>query len=256
MLNVLMEVYLTYVFYTALNSSIQSFSIPIFEYSTTNAMCSLSRIQLEMRPTKLTRRGFVGGIGLLAGTAATGTVVARRRRKGQNDDSSGSLETLSDAERAGIRYMREEEKLARDVYLTFYEKWGLTIFDGIANSEQRHTDAIKNLIDKYGLGDPYRDAIGSFTNDELQSLYDSLVARGLESPTEALMVGGLIEETDIIDIQEFIDQTDNDDIITVYSNLMESSKNHLSAFVDVLAKRGIDYEPQVLSQETYERIIA
>jgi len=152
--------------------------------------------------------------------------------------------------------MREEEKLARDVYLTFYEEWGLTIFDRIANSEQRHTDVIKNLIDKYGLDDPYRDAIGSFTNDELQSLYDSLVARGRESPTEALIVGGLIEETDIVDIQDFIDQTDNDDIITVYSNLIESSENHLSAFVDVLAKRGIDYEPQVLSQETYDRIVA
>lgn len=70
------------------------------------------------------------------------------------------------------------------------------------------------------------------------------------------MVGGLIEETDMVDIQEFIDQADNDDIITVYSNLMESSENHLSAFVDVLATRGIDYEPQVLSQETYERIIS
>ena len=219
-------------------------------------MYDVSTVQLEMRPTKLTRRGFVGGIGLLAGTAATGTAVARRRRKGQSGGSSGSLESLSDAERAGIRYMREEEKLARDVYLTFYEEWGLTIFDRIANSEQRHTDVIKNLIDKYGLDDPYRDAIGSFTNDELQSLYDSLVARGRESPTEALIVGGLIEETDIVDIQEFIDQTDNDDIITVYSNLIESSENHLSAFVDVLAKRGIDYEPQVLSQETYDRIVA
>lgn len=49
--------------------------------------------------------------------------------------------------------MREEEKLARDVYLTFGEKWGLTLFTNIAKSEQTHTDAVKTLLDRYEIKD-------------------------------------------------------------------------------------------------------
>lgn len=35
--------------------------------------------------------------------------------------------SLSSAEEAGILLMREEEKLARDVYLTLYEKWNIPV---------------------------------------------------------------------------------------------------------------------------------
>jgi hypothetical protein len=44
--------------------------------------------------------------------------------------------TLSPEEAAGLAYMREEEKLAHDVYLALYEQWGSTIFRSIASSEQ------------------------------------------------------------------------------------------------------------------------
>ena len=35
-----------------------------------------------------------------------------------------------------------------------YKMWGLTIFSNIASSEQKHMDAIKTLLDRYGLDDP------------------------------------------------------------------------------------------------------
>jgi hypothetical protein len=38
--------------------------------------------------------------------------------------------------------MREEEKLAHDVYMTLYEKWGQQIFKNIAASEETHTNAV------------------------------------------------------------------------------------------------------------------
>ena len=38
----------------------------------------------------------------------------------------------------GLSYMREEEKLARDVYLALYEKWGIRTFLNIAKAEQQH----------------------------------------------------------------------------------------------------------------------
>jgi hypothetical protein len=41
---------------------------------------------------------------------------------------------LSDAEKASLTLMREEEKLARDVYVYVYDIWGTPIFSNIATS--------------------------------------------------------------------------------------------------------------------------
>ncbi len=45
----------------------------------------------------------------------------------------------------------EEEKLARDVYESFYVKWGAAEFSNIAASEQRHLNSVLRLVEKYGL---------------------------------------------------------------------------------------------------------
>ena len=136
---------------------------------------------------------------------------------------------LSDAEAASLLFMREEEKVARDVYAKMYELWGMPIFQNIAGSEQMHMDQIKQLLDRYGLTDPAL-APGQFTDPTIQALYDQLVAQGSVSLANAMNVGVLIEQTDIADLQERIAQTDNADIEMVYTNLMNGSYNHLSAF--------------------------
>ena len=88
---------------------------------------------------------------------------------------------LTEAEEHYILYMREEEKLARDVYLTLYETWGAEIFANISDSEQRHMDAVKSLITRYGLVDPVvDDTLGAFTNPDFELLYDQLVEDGSE----------------------------------------------------------------------------
>ncbi len=66
-----------------------------------------------------------------------------------------SYQALNSSEVQGILYMREEEKLARDVYLKLYEMWKLPIFKNIAESEQIRMDLVKALIIKYNLTDPY-----------------------------------------------------------------------------------------------------
>ncbi len=162
---------------------------------------------------------------------------------------------LSEEERESILYMREEEKLARDVYLYLYNKWELQIFQNIARSEQRHMDMVKVLIDRYGLEDPAKER-GVFTNPELQALYDELIERGSRSLEEALKVGALIEEVDIKDLKEWLSKVDNADIIQVYENLMRGSRNHLRAFTSVLRQYGVTYQPQVLSMEEYTSIIS
>ena len=164
---------------------------------------------------------------------------------------------LSNVEAEGLLYMREEEKLARDVYLTLFEQWSATTFQNISNSEQTHTDAVKVLIDRYGLEDPAAGKdIGAFTNTTLQELYDELVEEGKQSLSRALRVGALIEEIDILDLKECIAQTDKTNVKLVYENLMKGSRNHLRAFVSTLENRtGETYEPQHLSNEIYDPII-
>ncbi len=136
---------------------------------------------------------------------------------------------LTTEESAGLLYMREEEKLARDVYNQMYTLWGQQIFQNIASSEQTHMDQVKLLLDRYGLTDPALDP-GKFTDPTLQKLYDQLIAQGSVSLNEALKVGILIEQTDINDLQTRLTHTDNTDIQLVYNNLMHASYNHLSAF--------------------------
>ena len=153
------------------------------------------------------------------------TVPAVSEGAGKN----GRSQALTTEEAEGLLFMREEEKLARDVYNVLYNRWGLQIFANIAESEQRHTDAVLYLLGKYDLDDPAM-APGEFWDKCLQDLYDSLILKGLTSITDAIEVGVIIEETDIIDIKHLLDQTNKDDIIQVYNNLLDGSYSHLDAF--------------------------
>jgi len=137
--------------------------------------------------------------------------------------------TLTDAEIATLMHMREEEKVARDVYNKFYELYNMPVFRNIAISEQRHMDAVLNLIVGYGLTDPVAGkGAGEFT-PAFQGLYDELIARGTNL-TEALKVGVAIEELDIADLEEAIESTEVATLLRVYNNLLAASKNHLNAF--------------------------
>ncbi|UCE84343.1 MAG: DUF2202 domain-containing protein [Deltaproteobacteria bacterium] len=164
--------------------------------------------------------------------------------------------TLSSTEAGTLTFMREEEKLARDVYLVMFACWGSKIFINIADSEQNHMDAIKTLLDKYGLPDPVYQEIGVFNDSNLQELYEQLESQGEVSKLDALMVGALIEEIDIEDLQTAIDQTDRKDLQRVYRNLMNCSENHLRAFVSQIERLGVNYEVQHLPQEIVDEILA
>ncbi len=155
-----------------------------------------------------------------------------------------------------LRFLREEEKLARDVYITLGEHWDLPIFFNIASSEQVHTDRVKALLDDFGIPDPVADErVGVFDDSKLASLYEELVAQGTVSLTDALVVGATVEDLDIKDIAEMMERTDDADVLTVYSALMCGSRNHMRAFVSQLQSRGVEYEAQYISQQQLNDII-
>ncbi len=199
-------------------------------------------------------------LALLGGALAifqptTGSTVVQESAE-QALETEPSTATLTPEEIDGILWMREEEKLARDVYLTLYEMWGLQVFKNIAASEQRHMNAMLRLIEAYGLEDPAQDQVGVFTNPELQELYNQLIEMGSRSVVDAILVGALIEETDIVDIQKWINVTDNPDVVQTYQNLMNGSANHLRAFSSQYERiTGEQYQPQILSAETYLQLI-
>ena len=164
--------------------------------------------------------------------------------------------SLSDAEKKGLLLMREEEKLARDLYLSLYEKWGTRSFSNIAKSEQHHMDSVKILLDRYGLTDPVRsDRRGKFSDPALQKAYDDLLKQGLTSRAEAAKVGALVEEMDIKDLREAIALTDNKDLKLVYVNLEKGSRNHLRAFGRQLARENVHYTASHMPQAEVEKIM-
>jgi len=194
---------------------------------------------------------IIGLLSLLAlGTYAPSPAAAQ---------THGSIPTaqLSDAEIENLLFMREEEKLARDVYLTLSQSWGLPIFQNIARSETTHMAALKTLIDRYGLADPALSETGVFTDPTLQQLYDQLVSEGSQSLADALRVGAAIEEIDILDLQTHLAETEQADIQQVYGLLLKGSRNHLRAFTTTLQRQtGQTYQPQYLDPADYEDIVS
>lgn len=165
-------------------------------------------------------------------------------------------ESLSEQEITGLLLMREEEKLAYDVYTTLYDFWGQSIFYNIAQSEQTHQATLDTLITKYHLTNPTEGkGAGVFRNIELQALYTSLVEQGKESLTEALTVGIAIEELDIRDLRNLSEEADNEDLLLAYANLEKGSRNHLRSFTHILQKNGGDYQAQYLTDEEVKAII-
>jgi hypothetical protein len=164
---------------------------------------------------------------------------------------------LSEAERQGLIFMREEEKLAHDVYVAMSEVWDIPIFNNISRSESVHMEAVLGLLDKYKIPDPVSDTEpGKFTNADFTKLHQTLVNQGNNSLIEALEAGAFIEETDIADLRERMIQTDNEDLKMVYDNLLSASYRHLRAYIRNLAFREASYAPQRLSKQEFDEILS
>ena len=168
------------------------------------------------------------------------------------------LETsaLSQQEVDDLKFLREEEKLARDVYLFSFDKYGEAIFNSISQSEQQHMDQVLLLLNTYQLSDPASTERGVFTNQALQGLYADLTAQSSISLVEALKVGATIEDLDINDIDDFESKTNQADILNVYDKLKCGSRNHIRNYVSQLVLNSFDYAPQFISLDEFTEIIA
>ncbi len=224
----------------------------------------INKIYLYLK--KITMRKTLVSLAVLAVLAGTATFAWGRfggfyhsntNSYFTNPVYTAPVASLTDEEKEALLKMRQEEKLARDVYLTLYEKYGLRVFANIAKSEQRHTDMVKYLLTKYWLEDPITDdTVGVFKDQSFTDLYNQLVAQGSQSVVDALKVGATIEDLDIKDLEDELTLTDKADLQTVFTNLKYGSYNHMRAFVRLLQAYGSDYQPQYISQEEFDSILA
>lgn len=162
---------------------------------------------------------------------------------------------LSAAETEGVLLMREEEKLARDLYSALYDIWGVPIFANIARSEQTHMDWMGLILERYSLADPLPAGDGTYRNPDLQNIYDELLEKGSRSLADAFLVGAAVEELDIADLERLTRESDNDDLRIVYQNLNKGSRNHLRSFNAQLSRESEVYTPVHIDEALYRAIV-
>ncbi|MBU6288589.1 MAG: DUF2202 domain-containing protein [Chloroflexi bacterium] len=162
--------------------------------------------------------------------------------------------SLPAAERDGLIWMREEERLAHDVYFALARRWGNGPFSNIGAAEATHSEAVRLLIDRYGVADPASGTVvGNYGNPIFSRLYQELVTTGSASYVDGLKVGARIEELDIRDLEAR--ESTLPDIASVYAELERGSRNHLRAFVRQIERHGAQYAPMYLTIEAYDAII-
>lgn len=176
----------------------------------------------------------IGAAMLVTGVAGT---TALQANGGRTSTTTEPVE-LTDEQKDRLFYIFQEEKVARDVYITLGEQYPEeNTFALIQLSEQSHIEAAQGLCDTYGVDTSYvsLDVVGQFELPVLQQLYDTCVAQGSISLLDGLKVGELIELTDITDLEHAeIDMPE--DVVKVYESLKAGSLNHLDAFRRAIAR--------------------
>jgi hypothetical protein len=169
-----------------------------------------------------------------------------------NDEN---LTPLTELEKNDLLFLREEEKLARDIYIYAYTKYQNTVFNSISQSEQKHMDNVLSILNQYSIPDPASTQIGVFNNAALQSLYNQLKSQVDISASESLKVGATIEELDINDIDNFIANTSNSQLLNMYEKLNCGSKNHIRSFTSQIILSGNVFVPQYITVQEYNTIL-
>ncbi len=162
---------------------------------------------------------------------------------------------LSPAAQAALRFQIDEERMARELYQSFGQKWDFQPFRMIPRSEAQHEAVLRQLATRAGMPAPSATA-GRFDSEEVQLRFEALLALGLESPDSALRAGAFVEEQDIVDLDTLLAATDSPALKATVTALRTASTHHLRAFVGTLQARGVTYEPKLLKADEFKAIVA
>jgi len=180
-----------------------------------------------------------------------------------NNYSNG--QNLTQELKDALAYMGNEERLAYDVYMNLYDYHLKNSGDAIrqlqniaTRSENTHIKIVQNLVRRYNISaddltiveDPIANSSisqedmprGKYDVPEIQELYDTLYAKGIQSRQDALEVGCMVEVTDIDDLNEYIKYAKDSnatDILEGFKFLRDGSYRHYWAFDRGLKDMGI-----------------
>lgn len=176
--------------------------------------------------------------GVIENLGATGSTLPGGGEPGEPGKTGETAEQRQIRE--DLEFTLEEERMARDLYTAFGEKWpNARPFQNIPRSEQQHMNLVVAQMDRLGIEHDVENTVpGVFRNQEIQALYDGWLARGMTTQREAFVAGKELEERDIADIQAVIDRTEDPELVAMYEQLLQGSRNHLAAFERQLAGGG------------------
>jgi hypothetical protein len=151
----------------------------------------------------------------------------------------------------------------------------------MAENKENSNCAVKELLQKYRVSVPrVNHNVGVFSwgiyGRYFTEKYLVLTDQGTSSPLGALYVGAFIEELSILDIKQCpkvlvdinngineasacgMNYTDNPDVLGIYADLLDESREHLRLLVTDIEKiigTG-KYQPQVLQQDEVDAILS
>ncbi|MDM7934182.1 MAG: DUF2202 domain-containing protein [Methanothrix sp.] len=167
----------------------------------------------------------------------------------------GDEEVAGPAVARGMQFIWEEEKTARDLYISLYRETNLSIFMELVRSEQSHMDQVRGLMERHGVSAPLPEEPGVLENQTLIQIYNELLTEGRRSGVDALRAAATFEEVSIIDLKRELAATKDEDIRAVYQGLLAGSRKHLRSYVADLREEGIDYSPKHLDRAEFDEII-
>lgn len=151
--------------------------------------------------------------------------------------------------------IREDEKVARDLYTSFSALYPASVqIAKIKTAEDSHIACIEAVLDYYEISYPAMTATGVFEDAERQALYNDLVDKSA-TLLETFGTMAVIEEETVLAYKSVQSEITNENISLVVANMIKASSNHLKAAVRQITALGGSYTPSYLSAEEFDAII-
>lgn len=142
-------------------------------------------------------------------------------------NKSDRTSVLTEEQKDMLFFIYQEEKVARDVYMTLGQMYNNESTFGLMKmTEEKHLDCARRLCDIYGVDTSSVDesVIGAFESPLLKMLYDTYIEKGRSSLRDALEMAEFIGASDL-DMIEHASVGMPSDVVSVYEKLKKGSLN-------------------------------
>lgn len=178
----------------------------------------------------MSRRGLRGGSGERVARVAAVALLALAVIGAGSIQASPAATSMSGDEVASLRYARQQEKLARDVYRALERRWSMSVFRTLARSHGQGMVAVKALLTRYRIADPVAGrGEGRFADPAFSRLYRNSVRQGQWSRWDARSVGVRIESREMRELRARLLSAAHPDVRRLLTQLRQASSSHLRA---------------------------